>query len=197
LGSSIRVVDGWINVDGTPHVLFAGMPTPLLRFLYRTSDAKNWCGEEDHYIRQLKNHNFVHHRLEYGLPFPDGSADYLYSSHVLEHFDADIAEKILSESFRVLKTGGRVRICVPDLQYAFSLYAQGAKAQALNYFFVGSKAGSFHQHRYMYDFDLLSAALKKAGFKSVERCSYQQGSVPDIELLDNRPQETLYVEAVK
>jgi SAM-dependent methyltransferase len=197
LGSSIRVTDGWINVDGTPHVLFASAPTPILRLLYRVSDAKNWCGDEDHYIHQLKKHSFIHHRLEYGLPFADGSVDYLYSSHVLEHFDRTVGELILRDAHRVLKAGGRVRICVPDLHHAFELYSRGAKTQALNYFFVGSKAGSFHQHRYMYDYDLLGSFLKRVGFTSVEQCSYQKGLVPDIELLDNRPEETLYVEAVK
>jgi len=197
LGSSLAVTDGWINVDGTPHVLFAGMPKPILRLLYRISDAKNWCGEEDHYITQLKKHRFVHHKLEYGLPFPDGSVDYLYSSHVLEHFYPDIAEQILRDAYRVLKAGSRIRICVPDLHHAFELYAQGSKDQALNYFFASSKAGSFHKHRYMYDYELLCSLLRKVGFTSVEKCAFQKGLVPDIGSLDNRPDETLYVEAVK
>jgi SAM-dependent methyltransferase len=196
-GSSLVVTDGWINVDGSPHVLFACAPKPLLRLLYRVSDARNWCGEEDHYVRQLKTHRFVHHNLEYGLPFPDDSVDCLYSSHVLEHFHPDAAEYLLAETHRVLKKGSRARICVPDLHHAFELYARGSKEQALNYFFVSSKAGPFHQHQYMYDYDLLCALLRKVGFSSVEKCAYQKGQVPDISALDNRPDETLYVEAVK
>jgi SAM-dependent methyltransferase len=197
LGSSLMVTDGWINVDGTPHVLFAGMPKPILRLLYRVSDAKNWCGEEEHYVNQLKKHVFVHHKLEYGLPFPDGSVDYLYSSHVLEHFYPDAAERILRDAYRVLKSGSRVRLCVPDLRHAFELYEQGFKERALDYFFVSSKAGSFHQHRYMYDYELLGALLRRVGFASVEKCGYQKGLVPDIAFLDNRPDETLYIEAIK
>jgi SAM-dependent methyltransferase len=197
VGSSLSVTDGWINVDGSPHLLFTGMPKPVLRLLYRISDAKNWCSEEDRYISQLKKHCFVHHKLEYGLPFPDGSVDYLYSSHVLEHFYPDVAEHILRAAFRVLKTGGRIRICVPDLHHAFELYEQGSKERALNFFFASSKAGSFHQHRYMYDYELLSALLKKIGFTSIEKCAYHMGLVPDLGSLDNRPDETLYVEAVR
>jgi hypothetical protein len=39
--------------------------------------------------------------------------------------------------------------------------------------------------------------LEQVGFWDVEKCSYRQGKVPDIDRLDNRPDETLYVEAVK
>jgi hypothetical protein len=49
----------------------------------------------------------------------------------------------------------------------------------------------------MYDFDLLRSELTKAGFSKIERRSYRDGDVPDIALLDNRPEETLYVEATK
>jgi SAM-dependent methyltransferase len=196
-GSALAVTEGWINVDGSPHVLFASMPKLILRLVYRASDARNWCGTEDQYIGQLKKHRFVHHNLEHGFPFPDASVDYLYSSHVLEHFYRDRAEQILRDAYRVLKPGSRLRICVPDLHRAFALYAQGSKEEALSYFFVNSRARSLFQHQYLYDYDLLSSLLKEVGFTSVERCAYRKGLVPDISALDNRPDETLYVEAVK
>jgi SAM-dependent methyltransferase len=195
-GSSLSVIKGWINVDGSPHVLFAGWPEPVLKLLYNLSNAKNWCGEPDSYLHQLKNHSFVHHNLEYGLPFPDDSVDFVYSSHVLEHFYPHAAEHVLRDAYRVLKTGGRLRVCVPDLQHAYELYAQGRKEQALSYFFE-PRSGEFHRHRYMYDFDLLASALAKAGFRLIERCAFQQGLVPDLDRLDNRAEETLYVECVK
>jgi len=31
----------------------------------------------------------------------------------------------------------------------------------------------------------------------IERCAFQQGLVPDLDRLDNRAEETLYVECVK
>jgi SAM-dependent methyltransferase len=195
-GSSLVVADGWINVDGSPHILLAGWPKPVLKVMYRHSDARNWCGDEDLYITQLKTHRFLHHNLEYGLPFPDNTVDYLYSSHVLEHFYVDTAEFILRDAYRVMKKGSRLRVCVPDLQYAFTLYAQGNKEQALTYFFE-PRRGSFNRHRYMYDFDLLASLLQKVEFSSIERFAYRQGFVPDLDRLDNRPDETLYVEAVK
>jgi len=195
-GSSLVVTNGWINVDGSPHVLFAGWPKPVLRLLYRVSDAKNWCGDAEYYLRQLKSHSFVHHRLEYGLPFSSESVDFVYSSHVLEHFYPYVAERVLRDAYRALRNGGRLRLCVPDLQHAYELYAQGHKEKALSYFFE-ERHGEFSRHRYMYDFDLLAALLGKVGFRSIERCAYRNGLVPDLDRLDNRPEETLYVECVK
>jgi hypothetical protein len=49
----------------------------------------------------------------------------------------------------------------------------------------------------MYDFDMLSKLLEKTGFTRIVRCSYKQGKTPDLDVLDNRPEETLYVEASK
>ena len=49
----------------------------------------------------------------------------------------------------------------------------------------------------MYDFDLLATLLKRVGFVEVQRASFQNGDVPDVALLDNRPEESLYVEASK
>jgi predicted SAM-dependent methyltransferase len=135
--------------------------------------------------------------LDFGLPFPNDSVDYLYASHILEHFYPDVGENILRDAYRVLKKSGRIRICVPDLKHAVDLYLNGQKEDALGYFFKDSKPSRFYRHKYMYDFELLEAALKKAGFSSVEKQSYQHGRVPDIEKLDNRPEETLYVEATK
>lgn len=196
-GSSLFVQDGWINVEGSVHGLVANWPTMFQKLVYRHSAASEWFGREDEYIRVLKTHRFVHHDLDFGLPFPDNSVDYLYASHILEHFYPDIAQTILRDAYRVLKKGGRIRICVPDLKHAVDLYLAGQKEAALVYFFKDSKPGKFYRHKYMYDRELLEAALRKAGFHFVEVCAYRHGQVPDVDKLDNRPDETLYVEAVK
>lgn len=58
----------------------------------------------------------LHHDLRKGVPFPDGSADAVYSSHVLEHLERDVVPAVLAESLRVLKPGGVLRVVVPDLE---------------------------------------------------------------------------------
>jgi len=196
IGSGLSVAEGWINVDASLNAFFSKYPRIVLKLLYRLSGAHQWYSQEE-YIEKLRNHTFVHHKLEYGIPFPDNTIDYLYSSHLLEHLFRDEAERVLRDAYRTLKKGGRIRICVPGLEYAFALYQVGDKDKALSYFFSGSKAGSLGQHHYMYDFDLLKKLLETVGFVDVEQCSFQEGKTPDIHKIDNRPEETLFVEARK
>ena len=51
-----------------------------------------------------------------GLPFKDGSVDGCYASHLLEHLPRDGARRLLLECLRVLRSGGVLRLAVPDLE---------------------------------------------------------------------------------
>lgn len=64
----------------------------------------------------------VVHDLTKGLPFADGELDAVYSSHLLEHFPKWQAPDFLCECRRVLKTGGIVRLAVPDLEALMRIY---------------------------------------------------------------------------
>jgi predicted SAM-dependent methyltransferase len=197
LGSALNVAPLWIHIDGSFSAFIAGWPKFLHAFFYRFS-GQNQYSSFDVYHRLLKEHAFVHHNLEYGIPLTDDSAHCVYSSHFLEHLTKSDGEHLIAESYRVLKKGGRLRLAVPDLTYAVSLYAKGDKERMLeDYFFVNHRNSYFARHKYMYDFDLLKKLLERNGFENIVRCSYQQGETPDLEVLDNRPEETLFVEAVK
>lgn len=148
-------------------------------------------------MRILRENRFVHHGLHYGVPFDDGHVDVIYSSHVIEHLFREEAEAVLRDAYRALKKGGLIRIAVPDLEHAVKLYQKGAKEEALAFFFSVQRAGYLNQHHYMYDFQLLRGLLASVGFRDVTRCSFQEGQCPDIKVLDNRPEETLFVEARK
>ena len=125
-------------------------------------------------------------------------ADCIFSSHFLEHLFRKDADHLLRECYRVLKPGGILRISVPDLEYAVSLYAADEKEKMLrNYYFVDDDDSYYARHKYMYDYAMLESQLTGIGFAEVARCQYRQGRVPDIEILDNRPEESLFVEAVK
>jgi SAM-dependent methyltransferase len=79
------------------------------------------CGRRFH--RAWTNVDFVSedpqvipHDLRKGIPFPDGSFEVVYHSHVLEHFSKPEAAFFLKECRRVLRPGGIVRVVVPDLE---------------------------------------------------------------------------------
>lgn len=198
LGCGLAVTKGWINVDGSLNALFASLPEIFHKALYRVTGTNRYYSSTE-YCALLKGNTFLHHDLSYGiLPFKNETVDFVYSSHFLEHLYQKEAERLLLESYRVLKPTGIIRICVPDLAYAVSLYVKGQKEQMLkNYFFVEDKKSYYARHKYMYDFDMLKLLLEKAGFKHVMRCAYQEGKTPDLYTLDNRADETLFVEASK
>jgi len=56
------------------------------------------------------------------LPFEDNSFKGIYSSHCFEHLTEAEINKILGEAYRVLKSGGTIRVVVPDMGSMFDAY---------------------------------------------------------------------------
>jgi predicted SAM-dependent methyltransferase len=50
------------------------------------------------------------------LPFADNSCDVVYSSHFLEHIPKSKVPLFLKECYRILKSGGKIRLVLPDLE---------------------------------------------------------------------------------
>ena len=196
LGSGLSVAQGWINIDHDFNTFCHNWPSFLLKCIYLVSGISRLYSYED-YVDILRHHCFVFHNLQYGIPFYDKSIDYIYSSHFLEHLYRDQGKYFTREAYRVLKKGGKIRICVPDLNYACSLYQKGQTEKALRFFFPDTKSEDKGYHRYMYDFNMLHTLLQGAGFSNIEKCSYRQGNTPDINTLDVKPEETLFLEAIK
>lgn len=195
LGCGLAVAPGWVNVDASLNALFAGAPKFALRLLYRLSGANRYYSEQE-YTRLLGEHCFVFHDLARSLPFPEKTIDIFYSSHFFEHLFKKDAERLLREMHGALKEGGLIRIAVPDLTHAVGLYQEGkAKEMLENYFFVDDKSSYLARHKYMYDFNGLQTLLVEAGYKNIRRCNFREGTTPDLNSLDNRPEETLFVEA--
>ena len=48
-----------------------------------------------------------------GIPLPDNSVEFIWSNHVLEHFDNDELKDLFREFYRILKKGGVVQTVVP------------------------------------------------------------------------------------
>jgi len=197
LGCGLAVAPGWTNVDASLNAVLANLPKALLPVAYRLSGSNRYYTCEQ-YVALLSGNRFIHHDLAHSLPFADNTVDVVYSSHFVEHLFRDEAMQLMRESLRILKPGGLVRVCVPDLAHAVERYRQGHAREMLEqYFFVEDRSSFLARHKYMYDFALLRDTLAAAGFAQIGRCAYRAGHAPDIALLDNRPDETLFVEAHK
>jgi|AP95_1055475.scaffolds.fasta_scaffold26902_4 SAM-dependent methyltransferase len=199
VGSGVAVAPGWVNVDLGLAAMIAGWPTVLQRMAFKALPSTSATKQDltaDQFCEVLRSNRFVHSDIRHGLPFASDSVDALFTSHFVEHLTRSDAEAFFAEALRVVRSGGVARVCVPDLDHALGLFEEGQSEEALGYFFVNGATSTHTQHRWMWNYTSLSAALKTAGFATVRRCAYREGVTPDLGVLDNRRNETLYVEAV-
>jgi predicted SAM-dependent methyltransferase len=182
---------GWINTDITPHIWIARVPgaAAALHRVGVLSDER-YEAHKSGVFRQVR-----YQSLSRRFRFADGSVDAIFASHVLEHLARSTAENVAKEAHRVLRVGGVLRIAVPDLDRAVEDYqpedAEGWFTQLLE----ADQRGK-NRHQFMYNEVSLTALLARAGFRDVQRRAYREGSCPDLELIDNRP-ESLFVEATR
>src|SRR5438105_2893856 len=109
VGCGFNTPNGWINMDSSWGARLAKHPqlhraARTLRLAPEKQFEYQWCT------------NILLHDLRKPLPFPSASVSAIYGSHVLEHLYLVEARRLLQECFRVLSTGGILRLVVPDLK---------------------------------------------------------------------------------
>jgi predicted SAM-dependent methyltransferase len=131
-----------------------------------------------------------------GLPLEEDSIDYVVSIHALPEL-----------RYPDQAPGGVLRLALPDLDRAIEAYRSGDR----DYFLVpdedaealGSKLIVqmlwYGYSKTLFTFDFVAELLGRAGFDQVRRCEFQQthSPYPEIVSLDNRREESLFVEARK
>jgi predicted SAM-dependent methyltransferase len=139
-----------------------------------------------------------------GLPLETGSIDYAVSIHALPEFSYPELVPVLEELRRVLVPGGTLRLALPDLSRGIEAYLAGNE----DYFKVGpeevrSLGGRFIVQMLWYGYsrslftaDFALELLEKAGFVEVRECAFgvTASGIPEIVELDNREEESLFVE---
>jgi len=142
-----------------------------------------------------------------GLPLDTDSIHYIVAMHMLQDLPYPDIPVALRELKRILIPGGVLRLGLPDLDKAIRAYLAGDHG----YFHVpDSDAGAigtklvtqiiwYGSVRTPFTFDCIEELLGREGFHSVRRCAFgrTESAYPEIAHLDNRPRESLFVEATK
>lgn len=167
MGCGRNPTPGWVNIDNSPTVLLAR--TPLRHLL-------GWRSAFARIVRDTG--------IRYGSAFDTGlpvsSVSVLYASHLLEHFDRVDALRFLAETRRVLKPGGTLRLCVPDLRRHVDDYLKTGDADGLvarmqvapprprtpRAWLIAALRPS-RRHHWMYDRASLRKLLEGAGFVAI------------------------------
>lgn len=106
--------------------------------------------------------------------FKPGSVDLIYACHVLEHATRAEVPTILKRWCELLKVGGILRVCVPDLHAAAEYYRKTHDLKAVQGLFYGGQRNAWDFHRTGFDFSSLGDALINAGFTQYARYDWQQ-----------------------
>jgi len=138
--------------------------------------------------------------LRYPLSCSSNSIDGIYSGHTNEHLYPNHAFQLLDEMYRILKPQAWLRINVPDLGRMVDFY--NGKISLPEFTYKAEGIGNLTQnwgHHSLWDDELLTSALKNAGFTNVKKVKYGiEGS--DTRLIkeqDVRKDESICFEAQK
>lgn len=140
-----------------------------------------------------------------GLGFTDVEA--IYAEHFLEHLRVDQAIEFLAECRRCLAPGGRLRLSTPNLDWVWITHyhpeapADVKRREAL----ITNRAFHGWRHRFLWNRELLAAALEACGFDDLAWCRWGESEhevfrgVERHETYDDAPElpHVLVVEAAR
>jgi predicted SAM-dependent methyltransferase len=169
IGCGLTPTNGWRNFDNSWSFFLARIPLlPKLLYKFKLLEASQYKA-----ILQCTQFRQVEYGdATKGLPLSTGSVEALYSSHMLEHLDQIEAAAFLKEAKRVLRSGGIIRLAVPDIRQQVQQYIESGDAdtfiastglcephprafmQRLKMLFVGPR-----RHQWMYDGNSLCKLL--------------------------------------
>ena len=119
------------------------------------------------------------------------------NEHILysENYD------MLSELFRTMRSGGVLRIVVPDLgrylewselrRVENKMNRYGSLAEAI------SNLAQNHLDVSVWDYELIKELFEELGFDNVNRSEYQANSLDEFIDSENHRWQSLYIEAIK
>jgi predicted SAM-dependent methyltransferase len=148
--------------------------------------------------------------LRKSLPFADNSVDFIYNEHFLEHLTVEEGFSAIKDFYRVLKSGGVMRIAMPDLEKTVLAYSDlNWKENNKEFFekfrltFIQTRAERINiefrwwGHKWLYDWEELERRLKEAGCEKIKRCAIFESEHEYLKNMETRNESILIAEVTK
>ena len=206
IGCGDSPTKGWRNYDNSWSVRLAGKK--ILTYILWQSGI--FSPDQYRFILFANNSNIMWANCLKRIPENDSSVDVVYSSHMVEHIEKEKVSLFFKEARRVLKSGGVIRIAVPNLMLLVDKYLEDCDADKfiestlltrnnpktlmamIKYLLIGDR-----NHQWMYDGKSLCKLLSLYGFKEPRVLGVSQTSILEPGMLDlkERSDESVFVEA--
>lgn len=102
------------------------------------------------------------------IPYAAESFDLIYASHVLEHVHRHMVIATLQHWRELLKTGGILRLAVPDFTAICNRYQETGLLSELMGLLYGGQNYARNSHTVIFDALTLNLALQKVGFNVIQ-----------------------------
>ena len=136
------------------------------------------------------------------FPYDDNSVDYIFSEHMIEHINYQDGKFMIEESFRVLKSGGKIRISTPDLKFLINLYTEDKTDLQKKYIDYSVNHKSYNVsigtdtfiinnfvrdwgHTFIYDEKTLKSLFESVGFSDVKSYLISESEDENLKNLEN------------
>ena len=118
------------------------------------------------------------------FPLPGERFDFIYCEHMIEHISFASGQLMLKECYRVLKTGGTIRVATPSLGFLVRIMSTDRSLLEQQYlewsvkrfvpdapavttaFFLNTFVRAWG-HTFIYDHETLRLAMSRAGFTKI------------------------------
>jgi len=117
--------------------------------------------------RNFEHVHIVNKKISFD-EFSDGSIQEIYLCHILEHLSFDEIEDMLSLIFVKLKSGGVVRVSVPDFDRIVEIYTtNNSNLNQIKHVLMGGQDYEFNFHKAVFNKSSLTSHFENHGFKDI------------------------------
>ncbi|MFW6009034.1 MAG: class I SAM-dependent methyltransferase [archaeon] len=167
-------------------------------------------------MKKIDNAYIYHIDILDKFPVAENSINYIYASHLIEHFDFNTGIEILKRCYQSLKKGGVIRLIFPDLKLWIEKYINNDDEFFNKYYNHTKKYGlpdlrtngeifvtQFFNwgHKWGYDFESIKDVLGRVGFTTIIKKEINDSLIPNIKYIENQDEikkmESIYIDVIK